>query len=107
MRSVDTVARLAGDEFTVILEGLNEPSEAETVALKLVEAMRPAMRLGGSLVHVSTSIGLALLEPDDDPARLLRRADEALYAAKRAGRDRYAVSPVGAGPVAVSPVAVA
>ena len=107
VRSVDTVARLAGDEFTVILEGLNEPSEAETVALKLVEAMRPAMRLGGSLVHVSTSIGLALLEPDDDPARLLRRADEALYAAKRAGRDRYAVSPVGAGPVAVSPVAVA
>ena len=95
VRSVDTVARLAGDEFTVILEGLAAPADAEAVAMKLVEAMRPPMRLGGSLVHVSTSVGLALLEPgDSDPASLLRRADEALYEAKRAGRDRYAISPV-------------
>ncbi len=93
VRNVDTVARLAGDEFTVILEDLNAPADAEAVAMKLVEAMRPAMRIGGSFVHVSTSVGLALLEPgDSDPASLLRRADEALYAAKRAGRDRYAVS---------------
>ena len=103
VRSVDTVARLAGDEFTVILEGLAAPADAEAVAMKLVEAMRPPMRLGGSLVHVSTSVGLALLEPgDSDPASLLRRADEALYAAKRAGRDRYAISPVAVSPVAVA-----
>jgi diguanylate cyclase (GGDEF)-like protein/PAS domain S-box-containing protein len=102
VRSVDTVARLAGDEFTVILEGLNEPADAEAVALKLVEAMRPAMRLGGSLVHVSTSVGLALLEPGDDAASLLRRADQALYAAKRAGRDRYAISPVVVRPIALA-----
>ena len=95
VRSIDTVARLSGDEFTVILEGLAEPADAELVAMKLVEAMRPPMQLGGSLVHVSTSVGLALLEPgDNDPANLLRRADEALYEAKRAGRDRYAMSPV-------------
>ena len=95
VRSVDTVARLAGDEFTVILEGLAEPADAETVAMKLVEAMRPPMQLAGALVHVSTSVGLALLEPSDvDPASLLQRADEALYAAKRAGRDRYVISPV-------------
>ena len=95
VRSVDTVARLAGDEFTVILEGLAEPADAEAVAMKLVEAMRPPMRFGGSIVHVSASVGLALLEPgDSDPASLLRRADEALYEAKRAGRDRYAISPV-------------
>ncbi|MGZ5156381.1 MAG: diguanylate cyclase domain-containing protein [Caldimonas sp.] len=94
VRSVDTVARLAGDEFTVILEGLAEPADAEKVAMKLVEALRPPMQLGNAIVHVSTSVGLALLEPgDDDPASLLRRADEALYAAKRAGRDRYVKSP--------------
>ncbi len=94
VRTVDTVARLAGDEFTVIVEGLNTPADAEAVATKLVEAMRPPMRIGGALVQVSTSVGLALLEPgDSDPANLLRRADEALYAAKRAGRDRYAISP--------------
>jgi diguanylate cyclase (GGDEF)-like protein len=94
VRSVDTVSRLAGDEFTVILESLAEPADAENVARKLVEALRPPMLLAGALVHVSTSVGLALLDPDDDdPQRLMRRADEALYAAKRAGRDRYAISP--------------
>ena len=56
--------------------------------------MRSPMQLDGSPVQVSTSVGLALLEPgDSDAASLLRRADEALYAAKRAGRDRYAISP--------------
>ncbi|MEP7303851.1 MAG: diguanylate cyclase, partial [Caldimonas sp.] len=93
VRSVDTVARLAGDEFTVILEGLAEPGDAEAVALKVVQALRPPMHLAGSLVQVTTSVGLAILEDGDaEPASLLQRADEALYAAKRAGRDRYAKS---------------
>ena len=97
VRGADTVARLAGDEFTVILEGLAEPADAETLAMKLVEVLRPPMRLGGTLVSVSTSVGLAVLEPGDvDAAGLLRRADEALYEAKRAGRDRYVKSPAAA-----------
>jgi diguanylate cyclase (GGDEF)-like protein len=94
VRGVDTVARLAGDEFTVILEGLAEPADAEVVAMKMVEALRPPMRIGDAVVSVSTSVGLAVLEPSDvDAASLLRRADEALYEAKRAGRDRYVKSP--------------
>ena len=94
VRGVDTVARLAGDEFTVILEGLNGPADAEAVAGKLIEAMRLPVRLGPSFARVSISIGLAFLGGDeDDPARLLRRADEALYDAKRRGRDRFALSP--------------
>jgi diguanylate cyclase (GGDEF)-like protein/PAS domain S-box-containing protein len=97
VRGADTVARLSGDEFTVILEGLTEPADAETVAMKLVEALRPPMQLGGTLVSVSTSVGLAVLDPGDvDAAGLLQRADEALYEAKRAGRDRYVKSPAGA-----------
>ena len=63
VRGVDTVARLAGDEFTVILEGLAEPADAEVVAMKMVEALRPPMRIGEDLVTVSTSVGLAVLEP--------------------------------------------
>jgi diguanylate cyclase (GGDEF)-like protein/PAS domain S-box-containing protein len=95
VRSVDTVARLAGDEFTVILEGLLDPGDAEAVATKLLEALRAPMHVGDALVHVSISIGLAFLEPgESDPASLLRRADEALYEAKRSGRDRYAMSPL-------------
>jgi diguanylate cyclase (GGDEF)-like protein/PAS domain S-box-containing protein len=92
VRGVDTVARLSGDEFTVILEGLGDPADAEAVATKLLETLRTPMRIGGSLVRVSISIGLAFLEPGEaDPASLLRRADEALYEAKRSGRDRYAM----------------
>ncbi len=97
VRGVDTVARLAGDEFTVILEGLTEPADAEVVAMKMVEALRPPMRIGGDLVSVSTSVGLAVLADSDlDAASLLARADEALYQAKRAGRDRYVKSPATA-----------
>ncbi len=93
VRGADTVARLAGDEFTVILEGLAEPADAEAVAMKLVEALRPPMRIGEAMVSVSTSVGLAVLEAGDlDAASLLQRADEALYEAKRAGRDRYVKS---------------
>ncbi len=97
VRGVDTVARLAGDEFTVILEGLTEPADAEVVAMKMVEALRPPMRIGDDLVSVSTSVGLAVLaDADVDAASLLARADEALYEAKRAGRDRYVKSPATA-----------
>ena len=97
VRGVDTVARLAGDEFTVILEGLAEPADAEVVAMKMVEALRPPMRIGDDLVSVSTSVGLAVLaDADVDAASLLARADEALYEAKRAGRDRYVKSPAAA-----------
>ena len=95
MRSVDTVARLAGDEFTVILEGLGDPADAEAVATKVLEALRVPMQLGGALVRISVSVGLAFLEAgENDPAILLRRADAALYEAKRRGRDRYAMSPL-------------
>jgi diguanylate cyclase (GGDEF)-like protein/PAS domain S-box-containing protein len=93
VRGVDTVARLAGDEFTVILEGLGEAADAEAVATKLLEALRLPIELGAAVVRVSISIGLAFLAPGEtDPASLLRRADEALYEAKRKGRDRYAIS---------------
>lgn len=93
VRSADTVARLAGDEFTVIVEGLGGPDDAEAIAVKLLEALRTPVWLGGAVVPVSISIGLALLEAGEtNPASLLRRADEALYQAKRKGRDRYALS---------------
>ena len=93
VRGVDTVARLAGDEFTVILESPADPTDVEAVAAKLLEALRTPMWIGGSVVRISVSIGVALLEAGEtDPASLLRRADEALYEAKREGRNRYAIS---------------
>jgi diguanylate cyclase (GGDEF)-like protein/PAS domain S-box-containing protein len=94
VRSSDTVSRLAGDEFTVLLEGVTGADEAAGVAAKLVEALREPVVLGGRCVYVTVSAGLAMGREGDTEDGLLRRADEAMYEAKRAGRDRHALLPV-------------
>jgi diguanylate cyclase (GGDEF)-like protein/PAS domain S-box-containing protein len=93
VRATDTVARLAGDEFVVIFEQVNDPEEAGRLAAKIVEAIRPSFMVAGRPLAVSTSIGVALhLCGDQSPAELVARADGALYAAKRRGRDCYVVA---------------
>jgi diguanylate cyclase (GGDEF)-like protein len=92
VRNTDTAARLAGDEFVVILEGLQSDAEASQVATKLVDAIRPPMVLPeGGEIEVTTSVGLACWLGSGDGAKdLLERADRALYRAKAAGRDTFA-----------------
>lgn len=90
MRQSDTIARLAGDEFTVILEGLRDADDAKKLAAKLVEKLRAPTALAGRMLEVTASVGVALWNAGDtDDAELLRRADAALYEAKRRGRNRY------------------
>jgi len=90
VRETDTVARLAGDEFVVLLEALSAPAEAESVAQKILDAVQVPMRLGGCTHHVSTSLGITLYDGDArTPALLLAQADAALYAAKTAGRNTW------------------
>ncbi len=90
VRQSDMVARLAGDEFTIVLEGLRNVNDAKALAEKLVEALRAPTALAGKLVEVTASVGVALWRAGDvDDAELLRRADEALYEAKRRGRDGF------------------
>jgi diguanylate cyclase (GGDEF)-like protein/PAS domain S-box-containing protein len=97
VRTTDTVARLAGDEFVVILEGLRDASEAELVARKILAALEPEFRLRSGTLRVSTSIGIAYRGPGQvDAEELLRNADRALYVAKREGRNRYHVDAPGA-----------
>lgn len=92
-RQSDMVARLAGDEFTIILEGLRNVNDASALASKLVEALRAPIVLAGASYEVTASIGVASGNAgDSDDAELLRRADEALYEAKRRGRNGYFVS---------------
>ncbi|MDQ0074462.1 diguanylate cyclase (GGDEF)-like protein/PAS domain S-box-containing protein [Variovorax boronicumulans] len=92
-RQSDMVARLAGDEFTIILEGLRDVNDATALASKLLEALRAPTVLAGAPFEVTVSIGVALWKAGDlDDAELLRRADEALYEAKRRGRNGYFVS---------------
>jgi diguanylate cyclase (GGDEF)-like protein/PAS domain S-box-containing protein len=92
VRTTDTVARLAGDEFTVVLDGIGHTDDARAVAQNLVTRARRTVRIGERSVEVSTSIGIAIFHGGElDPASLLRRADLALYKAKRQGRNGYAM----------------
>jgi diguanylate cyclase (GGDEF)-like protein/PAS domain S-box-containing protein len=93
VRVTDTACRLAGDEFTVILEGLKSPDEASLVAAKILHAFdRPFMLEQGERL-VSTSVGVAYVDVFPiDMAGLEATADRALYVAKSGGRRRFAMS---------------
>jgi diguanylate cyclase (GGDEF)-like protein/PAS domain S-box-containing protein len=95
IRVTDLAVRLAGDEFVVILEGLNTVDEASLVAEKLVEAIRRPMNIGGQTLPVTASMGLAYYEGRGGSAEaLVERADRALYRAKSAGRNTFAATVV-------------
>ncbi len=88
VRNRNDVIRMGGEEFLILL-----PGSSADVALPRLEQLRErvgqqASDLGHEGLVVSSSIGLAELQPDDDVAALLRRADNAMYRAKRGGRNR-------------------
>jgi diguanylate cyclase (GGDEF)-like protein len=90
VRITDTVARLAGDEFVIILESLHIADEAEVIARKIVLAMRKDFDLEGAPLRVTTSIGIAFCKNHALPAaELMSEADKALYLAKGAGRNTF------------------
>lgn len=88
VRHTDFVARLAGDEFVVVLEHLTNPGQAGQIAQKILDAMARPSAVGNQLQPISASIGIAMLpdETTDAPA-LINLADQALYRAKQAGRN--------------------
>jgi diguanylate cyclase (GGDEF)-like protein/PAS domain S-box-containing protein len=93
VRATDTVARLAGDEFVVLLEDVREVGDAERVADAIHAAMRPPVRYIDTDIAVGTSIGIAFnTDPGEDADAWLHRADGALYSAKAAGRGSYRVA---------------
>ena len=89
LREVDTIARIGGDEFTVITENTGYP-EAEIVCKKIISILSSAFVIMGRKCHVSPSIGIALYPADAGNARdLIRCADNAMYYVKRHGRNNY------------------
>jgi diguanylate cyclase (GGDEF)-like protein/PAS domain S-box-containing protein len=90
VRNGDTVARLSGDEFVVLLAGLQEVQDAALVSEKIVEAVAEPCLIAGKELRVSPSIGIAIF-PDDgrQPDELLRNADTAMYHSKQEGRGRF------------------
>ncbi len=98
VRASDTVARYAGDEFTVVLRHIVKNDDVQRVAEKILQVVGEPLALeNGTRLQVGVSIGVSFF-PDDaaDAETLLKHADEAMYAAKRQGRNTfriYEVSP--------------
>jgi len=84
--------RIGGDEFVVLLEGVQHRDEACAVAQRLVEVLAAPYRIGSQLVHSSASIGIVTsAQAANDANTVMRDADTAMYEAKKAGRGRYMV----------------
>ncbi len=89
VRPADTVARLAGDEFVVVLEEITDRDEALRVADRINKALKEPFIVSGHEVRISGSVGIVLGSPENrDAEELVQRADLAMYQAKREGGGR-------------------
>ena len=92
VRLTDTVARIGGDEFLVLLSELRDPAEAPLIASKLLAAAASPFSIEDRKVEISLSIGVVLYpEGGADASTLMRHADQAMYAAKSEGKNRYRI----------------
>ena len=87
-RAIDTLARSGGDEFVMILHPIDARDDAELLAQRVIEALKPTMRIAGVDIHASPSIGIAFYPADGTTTEtLIARADAAMYSAKQRGRN--------------------
>ena len=90
LRKEDTVTRLGGDEFTLLLPGMAQTEDVAGIAQKILEAVKKPLTLGGHELNITASIGIAIYPADgEDADALLKNADTAMYHAKEQGRNNY------------------
>lgn len=92
VRATDTVARVGGDEFVILLEDIHHAREAEQVAAKLVAVLAEPFLIDGKRVRITVSIGVVTF-PDDckNEETVMQSADKAMYRAKQWGKNRIEV----------------
>ena len=89
-RESDTVARIGGDEFNMILADIGRIEDVSDIAVKIVDSLRKPIVINRHELHVTTSIGISMYPDDsDDSETLLRYADIAMYHAKESGRNAF------------------
>jgi diguanylate cyclase (GGDEF)-like protein/PAS domain S-box-containing protein len=90
VRDADTVARISGDEFTVVLPELTDSSRAEQVAQDILHVLTQPFQIGKEVIYISASVGITLYPSDATGIEeLLKCADQAMYAAKKCGRNCF------------------
>jgi diguanylate cyclase (GGDEF)-like protein len=90
VRESDTVARIGGDEFVILLENLGDPRNAALVAEKILQSFSVPIIIQEKEIYLSWSIGISLFPNDGQDAQfLLQAADAAMYHAKEEGKNRF------------------
>jgi diguanylate cyclase (GGDEF)-like protein/PAS domain S-box-containing protein len=86
LRQEDSIARMGGDEFTILIANLKTPDDAMKIGQKILDVVAQPIRIEGNELVITTSVGVALFPNDGDTAEaLLKNADHAMYRAKEAG----------------------
>jgi len=90
LREEDTIGRVGGDEFLILLPGLNSPQDAAHVTTKIIESLSAPFKVNGYELHINGSLGISLYPRDAEEAEtLVKYADSALYLAKEQGRNTF------------------
>jgi len=89
VRPGDTVARLSGDEFGVLVEDVNDHRMVRSIAARVIPAFDQPFAVADRQIRVSASVGVAVSESGIDAETLIRNADFAMYGAKQSGKGRY------------------